>query len=95
MKSKVQIFKLKSKLKPQKFGTKIRLPNKGKVSWGFLPSFVENGDTRPSLCHKVILEKREERNQLSPLKEQLVICSSAFLKEKCENLKNVGLTKTY
>ena len=47
---------------------------------------------RPSLSYKLILEQREERNQLNSWKEQLVICSSAFWKQKCENLKNVSLT---
>ena len=37
---------------------------KGKVSWGFLP-LVKNVELRPSLCYKIILEQREERNQLN------------------------------
>ena len=31
----------------------------------FLTSFVKNGEIRPSLSYKRILEKREERNQLN------------------------------
>ena len=32
---------------------------------GFLTSFVKNGEIRPSLYYKIILEQREERNQLN------------------------------
>ena len=32
---------------------------------GLLTSFLKNGETRPSLCYKMILEQREERNQLN------------------------------
>ena len=39
---------------------------------GFLTSFVKNGEIRPSLCYKIILEQREERNQL-------VLCSEKTL----------------
>ena len=59
---------------------------------GFLTSLVKNGEIRPSQGYKIILEQQEEKNQLNSLKEQLVICSSAFWKQKCENLKNVSLT---
>ena len=60
---------------------------------GFLTFFfVKNGETRPSLSYKIILEQQEERNQLNSWKEQLVICSSAFWKQKCENLENVSLS---
>ena len=59
---------------------------------GFLTSFVKNSGIRPLLSYKIILEQREERNQLNSSKEQLVICSSAFWKQKCENLKNISLT---
>ena len=31
---------------------------------GFFTSFVKNGEIRPSLCYEIILEQREERNQL-------------------------------
>ena len=31
----------------------------------FLTSFVKNGEIRPSLCYKIILEQREERSQLN------------------------------
>ena len=65
---------------------------KGEVSWGFLTSFVKNGEIRHLLSFKIILEQREERNQLNSWNEQLVICSSAFWKQKCENLKNISLT---
>ena len=58
---------------------------------GFLTSFVKNGEIRLSLSYKIILEQREESNRLNSWKEQLVICSRAFWKQKCENLKNVGL----
>ena len=37
---------------------------------GPLTSFLENGETRPSLSYKIILEQREERNQLNSRKEQ-------------------------
>ena len=30
---------------------------------GFLTSLVKNYEIRPSLCYKIILEQREERNQ--------------------------------
>ena len=58
----------------------------------FFASYAKNGKIRPSLTYKIILEQRKERNQLNSWKEQLVICSSAFSKQKCENLKNVMLT---
>ena len=32
---------------------------------GFLTSFVKNGEIRPSLCYKIMLEQEEERNQLN------------------------------
>ena len=32
---------------------------------GFLTSFVKNGEIRSSLRYKIILEQREERNQLN------------------------------
>ena len=59
---------------------------------GFLTSFVKNGEIRPSLCYKIILEQQEERNQLNSWQEQLVLCFSAFWKQKYENLKNISLT---
>ena len=37
---------------------------KGKYH-GVLTSFVKNGEIRPLLCYKIILEQREERNQLN------------------------------
>ena len=59
---------------------------------GVFISFVKNGQIRPSLSYKTILEQREERNLLNSLKEQLVICSSASVwKQKCENLQNISL----
>ena len=58
---------------------------------GFLTSFVKNGEIRLSHSYKIILEQREERNQVNSLKEQLVLCSSAFWKQKYENLKNISL----
>ena len=60
---------------------------------GFLTSLVKNGEIRPSHSYKIILEQRQERDQLNSLKEQLMICSSAFWKQKCENLKNVSLMR--
>ena len=65
---------------------------KREVSWVFFTSFGKNGEIRPSLCYKIILEQREERNQLNSCQEQLVLCSSAFWKQKYENLKNISLT---
>ena len=59
---------------------------------GFPVSFVKNDELRPSISCQTILEWREERNQLNSWKEQLVICSNAFWKQKCENLKNISLT---
>ena len=59
---------------------------------GFLTSFVKNGGVRPSLSYKTILEQPEERNQLNSGQEELVLCSSAFWKQKYENLKNIRLT---
>ena len=32
---------------------------------GFLISFVKNGEIRPSVSYKIILEQKEERNQLN------------------------------
>ena len=49
---------------------------------GLLISFFKNGETRPSFSYKIILEQREERNKLNSSKEQLVIRSSAFCKQK-------------
>ena len=49
--------------------------------------FVEHGEIRPSLNYKIILhvEQREERNQLNSCrKEQLVICSRKFWKQKAK-----------
>ena len=46
-----------------------------------------NGETRPLLSYKIILDQREERNQLNSWKEQLVICSSAFCKQKVRELE--------
>ena len=57
-------------------------------------SFVKNSEKRPPLRYKIILEQREERNQLNSLKEQLVICSSAFW-EQMRELENVYLTVGY
>ena len=37
---------------------------------GPLTSFFKNGETRPSLSYKIILEQREKRNQLNSRKEQ-------------------------
>ena len=61
---------------------------------GFFTSFVKNGEIRPSVSYKIILhvEQKEERNQFNSWKEQLVVCSSAFWKQKCENLKYISLT---
>ena len=41
---------------------------------GFLNVSVKNGEIRSSLSYKIILEHREERNQLNSSKEQLVVC---------------------
>ena len=35
------------------------------VSFWFLTSFVKNGEIRPSPSHKIIIEQREERNELN------------------------------
>ena len=35
----------------------------------FLTRFVKNGEIRPLLGDKIILEQREERNQLNSLKK--------------------------
>ena len=59
---------------------------------GFLAASVKKGEIRSSLSYKIILEQQQKRNQLNPWKEQLVICSSAFWKQKCKNLKNISLT---
>ena len=59
---------------------------------GFLTSFVKTGEIRPALCCKIILEQREERNQLNSWQVQLVLCFSAFREQKYENLKNISLT---
>ena len=58
----------------------------------FLPLLLKNGKMRPSLRYKIILEQREERNQLNSWKEQLVICCrQRILKIKMRQVKNVGL----
>ena len=58
---------------------------------GFLTSFVKNGEIRPLHSYKIILEQQEERNQVNSCKEHLVLCSSAFWKQKYGNLKNISL----
>ena len=60
---------------------------------GFLTSFVKNGEIRPSVSYKIILEqkKKKEINSILERPKQLVICSSAFWKQNCENLQNVSL----
>ena len=50
---------------------------------GFLISFVKNDE----MC-----DERKESKSTQFLKGTLVICSSAFWKQKCENLKNISLT---
>ena len=57
---------------------------------GFFTSFVENGEIRPSVCYKIILEQREERNQLNSWQEQLVLCSNAFWKQKYGKMRDPG-----
>ena len=57
---------------------------------GFLTSYVKNGEIRPSHSYKVILEQGEERNQLNSCKEQFLICSSTFRKQKCVNFKTLA-----
>ena len=32
---------------------------------GFLTSFIKNGEIRPSVSYKIILEQKEVRNQLN------------------------------
>ena len=59
---------------------------------GFLTSFVKNGEIRPSISYKIILEQKEGRNQFNSCKEQLMNWSRTFWKQKCENLKNISLT---
>ena len=49
---------------------------------GPLASFLKNGEIRPSLSYKIILEQREKRNQLNSRKEQ----------QKVRELENVSLT---
>ena len=45
---------------------KLEDPLKGKYHGVFFfTSFVKNVELRPSLCYKMILEQREERNQLN------------------------------
>ena len=44
---------------------KLEDPLKGKYHGVFFTSFVKNVELRPSLCYKIILEQREERNQLN------------------------------
>ena len=63
---------------------------KGELSWCFFISFVKNDEIRPSTSCQIILEWQEKRNQLNSWKEQFVICSSAFWKQKCETLKNIS-----
>ena len=53
----------------------------------FLTPSVKNDEIRFSLSYEIILEHREERNELNYWKKKLVICSRAFWKQKCENLK--------
>ena len=45
---------------------------KGEVSMmGFLTSFVKNGEIRPSVNFRIILDQRKERNQLNSWREKL------------------------
>ena len=37
---------------------------------GFLTSFVKNGEIRPSVSYKIILEQKEERNQFQSILER-------------------------
>ena len=87
--SKEPLPKLRTLLTPS---LSRSVPLERKVLWVFLISFVKNDEIRPSISCQIILEWWEERNQLNSWKEQLVICSSAFWKQKCENLKNISLT---
>ena len=64
---------------------------KGEVLWFFWPLLLKIGEIRPLLSYKIILEQREERNDLYSW-SQPVICSSAFWKQTFVNLKNVNLT---
>ena len=56
---------------------------------GFFTSFIKNGEIRPSVSYKIILEQKGERNKLNSRKKQLVICLIAFWKQKCENLHGI------
>ena len=57
---------------------------------GFLISFVKNDEIRPLITFQIILEWREERNQLNSWKEQLVICSGAFWKKNARTWKTLA-----
>ena len=46
-------------------GTFYETKDTREVLFWFLTSFVKNGEIRPSPSHKIILEQREERNQLN------------------------------
>ena len=51
----------------------------------FLTCLVKHEEMETSQSYKKISEQRKE-------KDQLVICPSAFSKQKCTNLNNVSLT---
>ena len=46
---------------------------------GFLTTFIQDGEIRPSPGYKKILEQQEERDELNSEKEKLVICFSALI----------------
>ena len=60
---------------------------------GFLISFVNNDEIRPSIsCQIINSSMTRGKKSTRFLGEQLVICSSAFWKQKWENVKNISLT---
>ena len=77
-----RLFELKevaiTNLNTQVFTSKF-ISVKGEVSWGFWPVLLKIVKYwKLSLSYKIILEQREEINQLNFKKEELVIGCSAF-----------------
>ena len=62
---------------------------KGKCHGAFLTTFVKNGERRPSNSHKIILEQREERNQLRQFLRDLkgTTCDLTHFENKMRELE--------
>ena len=68
---------------------RIQFLIKGVVSKG-LTFFGQNQATIPLLIYKIILKNQEKEINQFLRKEQIMVCSCPFWKQKCENLKQLG-----